>query len=819
METGELPLRMPLLVSIVDYKLSDRHALDNLPATIGRLSKNDVAIKHKQVSRQHARLAQEADGAFSIEDLNSTNYIYVNRKQTTREVLNHGDLINVGGVADFLFLHEDDEELSTKILEKLRADPEYSPANFALKKTMASLVDELSQNQSQVMGAEDGAPAPPNLTGSLNDIESLYEIAYAVNSSLDLNEVLAIIVSKVLAVTGAERGFVMLKPSLSTMAMAMSGGDGPPLEVKIARSAEGDLQGADRESYSQSIVLKAIESGDTYVSTNAAEDPIMQTQSVINYAIREAMCAPLRVRDDIIGTIYVDTRQARGSFQKRDILFFEAICHQAAIALANARMTEDLKGKQAQLEKAYADLLDRSKRLGMAKKIVEQKVKELSALNAVASGINVSSDLDSILRLVLEKAVDVLHAERGRLMLVNEDDEHLKTKVVVGGPGKPGGEKILLTAKTIDTKALEDEKPVLAVRDDPEREEWLPDDPDVSIMMSVPMVHNRRKVGVLDIYNPRHKRPFTKEEITLASSLANQAAITIENVRLYNLAIYDGLTKLHLRRYFDIWLKKEFDRTKRYKGKLSLVLVDVDHFKHVNDEYGHQCGDEVLRIMGRLIKDSIRSVDLGARYGGEEFAVILPETEQEGALLFADRLRARVEETPIRWDARLFPITLSAGVSTFPSEAEIANPSDLIEAADKALYYCKQNGRNKVEGYSNILGGGSSKPEPAVTGGFQAVKLQVPGDAGEDDATGEGEAVSEEPTDATSSVAAAADAPTSGGEAAAPAEDDAKPASDPGAASFAGGVHDDLISVVEEEEPPASPAGEGEGQPAAGKPS
>jgi diguanylate cyclase (GGDEF)-like protein len=710
------------MVSIVDYKLEERNLFETLPITIGRLSKNDIAIKHKQISREHARIVTAPGGTFLIEDMNSMNYVYVNRKQTIREALEHGDLINVGGVADFLFLMEEDDALATKILEKLKADPEYSPANFALKKTMASLVDELSQSQIHVLG-EQGKIASPGLQGGLEDIESLYEIAYTINSCIDLGKVLKVIVKKVLEVTGAERGFVMLKPPDRDLHPGAAGSGAPPLEVKIAQSVSGDLEGADRESFSKSIVLKAIDSGDTYVSTNAAEDPIMQTHSVINYAIREAMCAPLRVRNDIIGTIYVDTRQVKGNFNKRDILFFEAICHQAAIALSNARMTEDLRSKQVQLQKAYADLLDRSKRLSLAKKIVEQKVKELSALNAVASGISMGGDLDTMLRLVLEKSVDVLSAEWGLLKLVDDDEEFLQSQVEVGGHGKHIEKRLRINSDNIWTQALKTEKPVVAVRGDPDRSKWLPGDPEVSIVMAIPLVHNRRKIGVIGIFNPRHKRPFSKEEVTLGVSLANQASVTIENVRLYNLAIYDGLTNLHLRRYFDIWLQKEFDRTRRYKGKLSLIMIDLDHFKNVNDQYGHQCGDEVLRTLGALIRDSIRSVDLGARYGGEEFAVILPETDLEGAMLFADRLRARVESTPIRWDARLFPITFSAGVSTFSgNEKDITCTQDLIERADKAMYRSKEEGRNRVTSYRDAFLNPTTR-EVEATGAIPAVSV------------------------------------------------------------------------------------------------
>ncbi len=678
------PSAAPKLASIVDYKLGEVYAFAELPFTIGRLSKNHVSIKNKQVSRQHAKIFQDTDGSFVLEDMNSTNYVYVNRRQTVREVLRHGDLVNVGGVADFLYLERDDPELAARILEELKNDPEYSPANFALKKTMASLVDELSQSQITTGLAPD--------TQSLEDIEHLYEIAYSVNSTLNLDEVLKMIIQKALSVTGAERGFVMLKPLDREL---VPGADVPPLEVKIARSAKEELHGSDRTSFSQSIVQKAIESGETYVSTNAAEDPVMNTVSVINYAIREVMCAPLRVRDDIIGVLYVDTRQVKGNFKKRDILFFEAISHQAAIALANARMTEDLRHKQSQLEKAYMDLLDRSKRLQMAKRIVEQKVRELSALNAVATGINMAQgDLNSLLRLIVDKTVEVLNAESGCLMLASEDEEWLSTQVSAGDPplNLP---RQAIAAPNLFSECLKREEVLTAYRGDQRFASLMPEDPAIAVVLAVPLIQNRRRIGVVAVVNPRHGRPFTKEEQTLAATLASQASVTIENTRLYNMAIYDGLTSLHDRRYFDIWLRKEFDRARRYRSRLSLVMIDVDHFKSVNDTYGHQCGDLVLKQLAGVVRDSIRSVDLGARYGGEEFAVILPETDHDGAMLFAERLRARIEETPIRWDASCFPITLSGGVATLDPDL-VKSPAEFIEMADKALYESKQTGRNRI---------------------------------------------------------------------------------------------------------------------------
>jgi diguanylate cyclase (GGDEF)-like protein/PAS domain S-box-containing protein len=162
------------------------------------------------------------------------------------------------------------------------------------------------------------------------------------------------------------------------------------------------------------------------------------------------------------------------------------------------------------------------------------------------------------------------------------------------------------------------------------------------------------------------------------------------NNKLTELASVDSLTQLRNRRAFEERLEDETRRWRRHGGDVSLVLLDIDHFKPYNDTFGHPRGDGVLRAMGRLLRLSLRATDFAARYGGEEFAIILPNTDRAGSLVVAEQLRRTIEDAS--WDDRA--ITASIGVATLGGE--ITTAEELVDFADRALYRSKQGGRNQV---------------------------------------------------------------------------------------------------------------------------
>lgn len=168
------------------------------------------------------------------------------------------------------------------------------------------------------------------------------------------------------------------------------------------------------------------------------------------------------------------------------------------------------------------------------------------------------------------------------------------------------------------------------------------------------------------------------------------------NKRLESLADTDGLTGLFNRRYFDNLLMRELQRTERYKTPLGLVLLDIDHFKYVNDTFGHSMGDEVLRNVSRIVTSSVRVTDCAARYGGEEIAIVFTQTTAQGVSEVTERLRQRLADFTHRYQDSTVQRTASFGVSVCDGRAVTPNPKEFVDRADRALYRAKRTGRNRI---------------------------------------------------------------------------------------------------------------------------
>jgi diguanylate cyclase (GGDEF)-like protein len=194
---------------------------------------------------------------------------------------------------------------------------------------------------------------------------------------------------------------------------------------------------------------------------------------------------------------------------------------------------------------------------------------------------------------------------------------------------------------------------------------------------------------------------FTAEEREVLRYLIGQASASIENVSLHELvaeqAVTDELTGLSNNRRFRDWIATEFARADRFGHELSLLILDIDDFKQVNDTRGHLQGDEVLRTIGEILRRESREIDEPARYGGEEFAVGLPETGLEGALEVAERIRTRIQLSEVRGvDGKgTVQVTASLGAASIPTSA--SDVTGLIAAADEALYRAKRAGKNRAE--------------------------------------------------------------------------------------------------------------------------
>lgn len=188
------------------------------------------------------------------------------------------------------------------------------------------------------------------------------------------------------------------------------------------------------------------------------------------------------------------------------------------------------------------------------------------------------------------------------------------------------------------------------------------------------------------------------QERTIELNIALQE-LESANQELERKNISDELTGLHNRRFYDQKILAEYRRSRRNHTALSLVLIDIDHFKNVNDTHGHLAGDHCLVIIAKFIKESLkRSTDKAFRYGGEEFCLILPDTDAEGALLIAEQLRKAVGKEVLNFEEIEIPVTISCGICTYQQQTDIG-PEQLFSGADKALYQAKESGRNQTVQY------------------------------------------------------------------------------------------------------------------------
>jgi diguanylate cyclase (GGDEF)-like protein len=333
-----------------------------------------------------------------------------------------------------------------------------------------------------------------------------------------------------------------------------------------------------------------------------------------------------------------------------------------------AALGEEFNKMSAQLEARLVELRRERER-------VQGSMRRLG--EAVASNL----DRDALLEIVVRTAVEGVGADAGRASVCGEDRATLVERSRVG---RMNGLEQAVSSVEID-----------ALRAGQERE--------TTIGEASAIAHPLRGaeggdsvVGVVSV--GRSGRPFSQSERELFHYLAAQAAVSMENVDLHETvareSVTDELTGLSNRRGFDDALTRELERSKRFGSKLALVMLDLDDFKKVNDTYGHQQGDIVLREVARVLREQSREIDDPGRYGGEELAVVLPGTDLEGAYNLAERVRVQIEalRIPRVGGEGEIRVTASFGVAALPEAGD--DESALIAAADAALYEAKRGGKN-----------------------------------------------------------------------------------------------------------------------------
>lgn len=212
-----------------------------------------------------------------------------------------------------------------------------------------------------------------------------------------------------------------------------------------------------------------------------------------------------------------------------------------------------------------------------------------------------------------------------------------------------------------------------------------------------PLICQDRVVGVLNLADKTKADSFSCEDIALIELFSQLVGASIGNIKLFEKiqrqATTDGLTGLANHKTFYEILEKELWRSRRYGGQISLIMVDVDNLKKINDAYGHRAGDKVIKEISRKIKGCIRQIDTAARYGGDEFAIILPNTPLSDAIVAAERMVDMVANSPITWKKEQIKLSISVGLGQYDADS---SPEDITSRSDEALYTAKQAGKNTV---------------------------------------------------------------------------------------------------------------------------
>jgi diguanylate cyclase (GGDEF)-like protein len=487
----------------------------------------------------------------------------------------------------------------------------------------------------------------------MQKIAILYDASQAVLSTFELDEVLKQILAIARDYFRLQSGAILLRDEVTgnlVVRASFGMGDGPLPELPRGRGLCGEAVKQKRPIYVPDV----------------ARDPrylagVPTTKSEI--------AIPLIVRDDVVGVIDCQSSELN-FFDTETVDLLTLFATQASIGIQNALLYSLLQRRAAQLE----------------------------VINAIAKQTTAVLEMDDLLRKTCELILNAFPLDHTAVFLSAEGDNLVLR-------AQAGKLKCRIADNQTVPESFDDILQCLGSRHTTRNSEGGTEGKGQRLFegadseICIPLISFGAEIGVLACASKR-RDGFQENEIRALESVADIIATAIQNAghveQIRQLAFRDGLTGIFNRRYFDQKMREELERATRYQQPLSVLMIDIDHFKTVNDEFGHLLGDEVLREVSNLFTTQLRKVDFVCRYGGEEFAILMPSTSGEKAMQVAEKLRRKIAG----WH---FPgvqksITISIGVAECPEHGETRD--SLIRAADAALYLAKQKGRNRVQSAS-----------------------------------------------------------------------------------------------------------------------
>jgi diguanylate cyclase (GGDEF)-like protein len=336
-------------------------------------------------------------------------------------------------------------------------------------------------------------------------------------------------------------------------------------------------------------------------------------------------------------------------------------------------------------------------------KAIKTKAKELTIFHEIGKALTSTLDIKEIMNIIMAKVNDLLQPENWSLLLLDNEKKELFFEIVVGGDEKAIKNVRLKLGEGIAGWVAKTGEPLLVTDVSKDKRFTKKVDKVSSFktesVICVPLKSKGNILGVVELINSINKKLFDENDLLILLIIADYAAIALENAKYFQkvqeLTITDDLTKLYNSRYLHDFMELEIGKAERYGGNISILFIDLDYFKKVNDSYGHLIGSQLLVEIANVIKHKLRKVDFAARYGGDEFVIVLSHTTKKNAHLVATRIRKAINNAVFLKDKGLkIKITASFGIASLPKDA--ANKLELIRLADQAMYRVKNTTRDDI---------------------------------------------------------------------------------------------------------------------------
>ncbi|HEX2571354.1 MAG TPA: diguanylate cyclase [Polyangia bacterium] len=492
-------------------------------------------------------------------------------------------------------------------------------------------------------------------------LAALREVSLASAAVFDPDEQARLALDAIVRILGAERAFLFLCDE----------------EGRLVYRAGRDYSRSDLaevSSYSRTVVEQVRVTLAPVAVSGGDEGLMLGAESVLVNDLRSILAAPLVLRDRLVGVVYLDNRTTRGLFTLDDAEILRAIANHIAIAFETARAAR-LEVQRSQLS---------------AQLEVEKQQRRLAeTLRDLVGALGAAQDVPQVLQHLVDSLAQMVPCDRscsllwenGRLTVMSVYGDDVSAYAREDDP--------LLEA------VLRSSSPILV--EDAARDRRCTVPGARGSILGMPIRYRDSTVGAI-LIESNAAGAYGEHQATIAAAFTGQAGVAVAKARMFSevqrLATTDALTGALNRRHFTMLAEQEILRARQKRRGLAVVMFDADHFKRVNDTYGHGAGDQVLREISDRCRAATRGDDLFGRYGGEEFIMLLPGADQEAAVEIADRIRQAIASRPVSTEQGELSVTISAGIACLDEATETL--AKIVERADAALYEAKRAGRNRV---------------------------------------------------------------------------------------------------------------------------